>query len=64
MDMLNTAGVSCESFEFVCVQSSEPYDVIPHTLSDAWVNDGRGEYLKQLARLRSAAINYDGSNDD
>ena len=57
MDMLNTAGVPCEDFDFLCVQSDKPYDVVEHTLTDAWKNDGRGEYIKQLGRLRTAVMN-------
>jgi hypothetical protein len=64
MDMLNTAGVPCHEFSFLCVQSSEPYDVVPHILNTTWQRDGRSEYIKQLNRLRRAVIDYDGSEHD
>jgi len=56
-DILNTAGVRCDAFNFLCVQSNEPYDVVSHTLTSAWKNDGRREYIKQLGRLRTAVMN-------
>ena len=62
MDILMSGGVPCYNFEFLAVGSSPPHDVWSHELGSAFNRDGRGEYIKQLMRLRQAVIDYDGGD--